>query len=51
MGDIVLKTPVGFWTLKNVRVVPSLTKSVTFVRQLDEQRHEVKFGNKQWKVA
>ena len=45
MGDIVLKTPVGFWTLKNVRVVPSLTKSVISVRQLDEQGHEVKFGN------
>ena len=23
MGDIVLKTPVGFWTLKDVKVVPS----------------------------
>ena len=32
MGDIVLKTPVGFWTLKNVKVVPSLTKSVISVR-------------------
>jgi len=29
MGDIVLKTPVG-WTLKDVRVVPSLTKSLIF---------------------
>ena len=26
MSDIVLKTLVGFWTLKDVRVVPSLTK-------------------------
>ena len=26
MGDIVLKLPVDFWTLKDVRVVPSLTK-------------------------
>ena len=26
MGDIVLKTPVGFWTSKDVRVVPSLRK-------------------------
>jgi len=25
MGDIVLKTLVGFWTLKDVRIVPSLT--------------------------
>ena len=45
MGDIVLNTPVGFWTLKNVRVVPSLTKSLISVRQLDEQGHDVKFGN------
>ena len=39
MGDIVLKTPVGFWTLKDVRVVPSLTKSLISVKQLDEQGH------------
>ena len=51
MGDIVLKTPVGFWTLKDVRVVPSLTKSLISIRQLDEQRHKVKFGNQQWKVV
>jgi len=51
MGDRVLKTPVGFWTLKDVRVVPSLMKSVISVRPLDEQGHEVKFGNQQWKVV
>lgn len=51
MGDMVLKTPVGFWTLKDVRVVPSLTKSLISVRQLDEQGHHVKFGNGQWKVV
>jgi len=45
MCDIVLKTLVGFWTLKDVRVVPSLTKSLISVRQLDEQGHEVKFEN------
>jgi len=45
MGDIVLKTPVDFWTLKDVRVVPSLTKSLIVVRQLDKQGHEVKFEN------
>jgi len=43
MGDIVLKTPVGLWTLKDVTVVPSLIS----VRQLDEQGHEVKYGNQQ----
>jgi len=52
MSDIVvLKTPVGFWTLKDVRVVPSLTKSLISVRQSDEQGHEMKFGNQQWKVV
>jgi len=47
----VLKTSVSFWTLKDVRVVPSLTKSVISVRQLDKQGHDVKFGNQQWKVV
>jgi len=47
----VLKTLVRFWTLKDVRVVQSLTKSLISVRQLDEQGHEVKFGNQQWKVV
>jgi len=37
IGDIVLKMAIDFWTLKDVRVVPSLTKSLIFVRQLDEQ--------------
>jgi len=50
MSDIVLKTPVGFWTLKDVRVVLSLTKSLISVRQLDEQGHDVKFGKQQWNV-
>ena len=45
MGNIVLKTPIDFWTLKDVRVVPSLTKSLISIRQLDEQGHDVKFGN------
>ena len=36
MGDIVLKTPVGFWTLKDVRVVPNLRKSLISVRKLNE---------------
>jgi len=51
MGDIVLKTSVGFWTLKDVRVVPSLMKSLIFVRQFDEHGHDVKFENQQWKFA
>jgi len=51
MGYIVLKNSVGFWTLKDVRVVPRLTKSLISVRQLDEQGHEVKFGNQEWKVV
>jgi len=44
-GDIVLKTPIGFLTLKDVRGFPNLRKSLISVRQLDQQGHEVKFGN------
>ncbi|VFQ85076.1 unnamed protein product [Cuscuta campestris] len=51
MGDMVLKTLVDFWTLKDVRVVPALKKSLISVNQLDEQGHEVKFGNWQWKAV
>ncbi|VFR02587.1 unnamed protein product [Cuscuta campestris] len=51
MGDMVLKTSVGFWTLKDVRVVPALKKSLISVRQLDEQGHELKFRDGQWKVV
>ncbi|VFR01024.1 unnamed protein product [Cuscuta campestris] len=51
MGDMVLKTSVGLWTLKDVRVVPALKKSLISVRQLDEQGHEVKFRDGQWKVV
>ncbi|VFQ96458.1 unnamed protein product [Cuscuta campestris] len=36
---------------RDVRVVPALKKSLISVRQLDEQGHEVKFGNGQWKVV
>ncbi|VFQ58436.1 unnamed protein product [Cuscuta campestris] len=48
MGDIVLKTPVGFWTLKDVKVVPALKKSLISVRQLDEQGHETQ-DERAWK--
>jgi len=51
MGDVVLKTPIDFWTLKDVRVVSSLTNSLISVRQLNEQGHNLKFGNQQWKVV
>ncbi|VFQ98151.1 unnamed protein product [Cuscuta campestris] len=51
MGDMVLKTSVGLWTLKDVRVVPALKKSLISVRLLDEQGHEVKFRDGQWKVV
>ncbi|VFQ95870.1 unnamed protein product [Cuscuta campestris] len=51
MGDMVLRTPVGFWTLKDVIVVPDLKKSLISVRQLNEQEHEVKFGKGQRKVV
>ncbi|VFQ66942.1 unnamed protein product [Cuscuta campestris] len=38
-------------TLKDVRVVPAMKKSLISVKQLDEQGHEVKFENEQWKVV
>jgi len=47
MIHIVLKTPVHFWTLKDVRDVPSLTKNLISIRQINEQGHEVKFANQQ----
>lgn len=50
IGDLDLKTPVGPWTLKDVWVIPSQKKQLISVGQLDEQGHEVKFRNGQWKV-
>ncbi|KAK1417487.1 hypothetical protein QVD17_26616 [Tagetes erecta] len=52
MGDIDLKTPLGTsWTLKNVRVIPSLRKKLISIGQLDDQGYDVKFGGGQWKVV
>ncbi|KAK1426155.1 hypothetical protein QVD17_14824 [Tagetes erecta] len=52
MGDMDLFTSVGSkWTLKDVRVIPSLKKQLISVGQLDEEGHEVKFRNGQWKVV
>ncbi|MFS7935838.1 putative RNA-directed DNA polymerase [Helianthus anomalus] len=51
MGDVNLKTPLGTtWNLKNVRVIPSLTKKLISVSQLDKQGLDVKFGGGKWKV-
>ncbi|VFQ76765.1 unnamed protein product [Cuscuta campestris] len=36
---------------KDVRVVPGLKKRLISVKKLDEQGHEVKFENGQWKVV
>ncbi|VFQ81805.1 unnamed protein product [Cuscuta campestris] len=52
MGDIDLKTSVGAtWTLKNVRVIPSLKRMLISVGQLDDSGLDVKFGGGQWKVV
>ncbi|KAD5960194.1 hypothetical protein E3N88_11666 [Mikania micrantha] len=51
MGDIDLKTPAGSLNLKNVRIIPSLKRRLILVGQLDNQGHEVKFKNGQWKVV
>uniref|UniRef100_A0A251T759 Putative zinc finger, CCHC-type n=1 Tax=Helianthus annuus TaxID=4232 RepID=A0A251T759_HELAN len=51
MGDVNLKTPLGItWNLKNVRVIPGLTKKLISVSQLDKQGLDVKFGGGKWKV-
>ncbi|KAJ0904157.1 putative RNA-directed DNA polymerase [Helianthus annuus] len=51
MGDVNLKTPLGTtWNLKNVRVIPGLTKKLISVSQLDKQGLDVKFGGGKWKV-
>ncbi|KAM0026735.1 putative RNA-directed DNA polymerase [Helianthus debilis subsp. tardiflorus] len=50
MGDVNLKTPLGTtWNLKNVRVIPGLTKKLISVSQLDKQGLDVKFGGGKWK--
>jgi len=52
IGDIDLKTPLGTnWTLKDVRVIPSLRKKLIFIGQLDDQGYDVTFGKGQWKVV
>ncbi|VFQ78537.1 unnamed protein product [Cuscuta campestris] len=52
MGDIDLKTSIGAtWTLKNVRVIPSLKRMLISVGQLDDSGLDVKFGGGQWKVV
>ncbi|KAJ0495241.1 putative RNA-directed DNA polymerase [Helianthus annuus] len=51
MGDVNLKTPLGTtWNLKNVRVIPGLTKKLIYVSQLDKQGLDIKFGGGKWKV-
>ncbi|VFQ59846.1 unnamed protein product [Cuscuta campestris] len=39
------------WTLKNVRVIPSLKRMLISVGQLDDSGLDVKFGGGQWKVV
>uniref|UniRef100_A0A251T5Z9 Putative zinc finger, CCHC-type n=1 Tax=Helianthus annuus TaxID=4232 RepID=A0A251T5Z9_HELAN len=51
MGYVNLKTPLGTtWNLKNVRVIPGLTKKLISVSQLDKQELDIKFGGGKWKV-
>ncbi|CAH9079423.1 unnamed protein product [Cuscuta epithymum] len=51
IGDVDLSTTLGTtWRLKDVRYIPDLKKMLISVGQLDEEGHNVSFGNKQWKV-
>ncbi|CAH9125759.1 unnamed protein product [Cuscuta epithymum] len=52
IGDVDLSTTLGTtWRLKDVRYIPDLKKMLISVGQLDEEGHNVSFGNKQWKVT
>ncbi|KAJ9551831.1 hypothetical protein OSB04_015876 [Centaurea solstitialis] len=52
IGDVDVKTSLGTtWTLKDVRVIPSLKKMLISVGQLDDQRYWTTFGGGQWKVV
>ena len=51
IGDVDLKTSMGTtWTLKDVRVIPSLRRKLISVGKLDDEGFDVHFGGGQWKV-
>jgi len=52
LGDIDIKTSMGTtWTLRDVRVIPSLKKMLIYAGQLDDQRYRIILGDGQWKVV
>ncbi|GKA37599.1 hypothetical protein Tco_0724164 [Tanacetum coccineum] len=52
VGDVVLKTSFGTsWTLKDVRYILGLKRTLVSVGQLDEKGYHVGFGDQQWKVT
>ncbi|GKB44148.1 retrovirus-related pol polyprotein from transposon TNT 1-94 [Tanacetum coccineum] len=52
VGDVVLKTFFGTsWTLKDVRYIPGLKRSLILFGQLDEEGYHVGFGDQEWKVT
>lgn len=52
IGDTYIKTSLGTtWTLKDVRVIPSLKKMLISTGQLDDQGFKIAFGEGQWKVV
>ncbi|KAJ9548930.1 hypothetical protein OSB04_021473 [Centaurea solstitialis] len=52
IGDVDIKTSLGTtWTLKDVRVIPSLKKMLISAGQLDDQGYWTTFGGGQWKVV
>ncbi|VFQ84128.1 unnamed protein product [Cuscuta campestris] len=51
MGDMVLKTSVGFWTLKDVRVVPALKKSLISGRCNRRAEEDYSMYRQSWWMA
>ncbi|KZV54328.1 hypothetical protein F511_03583 [Dorcoceras hygrometricum] len=52
MGDVHLKISNGsIWKINKVRHVPRLTRNLLSVGQLDDEGHNVTFGDGSWKVS
>ena len=52
VGDVQLKFQNGIaFTLKNVRHVPKLTKSLISTGQLDDEGYSCSFGDNAWKIT
>ncbi|KAL4573166.1 hypothetical protein LXL04_019963 [Taraxacum kok-saghyz] len=52
VGDVSVKTTLGTnWILKDVKFIPDLKRMLISVGQLDDEGHQIEFGDGQWKVT